>query len=263
MSNLAVIPAKEYSQRLTNKNTKIMNGKPMINYTVDHALNANMIDNVLVSTESSKISKVISKFYENYVQVRDRPIELAQTDVTFPPILNDALVYYEAHKSIHLDAVVLLSPTHPFRSNEIIDSVLKKFYDSNCDTLVCAFECKRNIYKHKPVVFADSFSESYHLKEKQITRIVSHADVPQQERSGVWIEDIGFCTVYHPNVVRLNQRYGSNVDVFKINSIDMMIDVDDQNTFDLAEFIVRKHADKKVSEADTYFQYRPHLPDGL
>ncbi len=52
---MAIIPAKAFSRRVTKKNMRLFNGKPLLFYTIDAALKSSAIDEVYVSTDSEEI----------------------------------------------------------------------------------------------------------------------------------------------------------------------------------------------------------------
>src|SRR3990172_7400817 len=59
---LAIITARGGSKGILHKNIKLLNGKPLISYTIESALKSKLIDEVIVSTDDDKISE-ISKQY--------------------------------------------------------------------------------------------------------------------------------------------------------------------------------------------------------
>ena len=54
MKRIAIIPARSGSKGLKNKNIKELNGKPLIAYSIECAINSEMFDKVFVSTDSQK-----------------------------------------------------------------------------------------------------------------------------------------------------------------------------------------------------------------
>ena len=60
--NIAIIPARGGSERIKNKNIKIFKGKPIIYYSIKAAINADIFDKIIVSTDSKKIKKIANKF---------------------------------------------------------------------------------------------------------------------------------------------------------------------------------------------------------
>ena len=56
--NIAIIPARGGSKRIPRKNIRNFHGKPMLAYSIEAALNAEVFDRVLVSTDSPEIQRV-------------------------------------------------------------------------------------------------------------------------------------------------------------------------------------------------------------
>ena len=52
---IAIIPARQGSKRIKNKNIKSFLGKPIINYSITQAKKAKIFDEIIVSTNSNKI----------------------------------------------------------------------------------------------------------------------------------------------------------------------------------------------------------------
>lgn len=60
--NIAIIPARGGSKRILRKNIKDFNGKPVIAYAIEAALNSGLFSEVMVSTEDREIAE-ISRHY--------------------------------------------------------------------------------------------------------------------------------------------------------------------------------------------------------
>ena len=59
--NIAIIPARIGSIRIKKKNIKKFNNFPIIHYSIKAALNSNLFDDVIISTDSAIISKMGKK----------------------------------------------------------------------------------------------------------------------------------------------------------------------------------------------------------
>ncbi len=57
---IAIIPARAGSKRLPGKNTLPFVGRPCIQWTIDAAIGCRRIDDVVVSTDDSKVSELVS-----------------------------------------------------------------------------------------------------------------------------------------------------------------------------------------------------------
>lgn len=58
MANLAIIPARGGSKRIPKKNIKLFLGKPMIAYSIKMAIDSNLFDDIVVSTDDFEIAKI-------------------------------------------------------------------------------------------------------------------------------------------------------------------------------------------------------------
>ena len=87
---ITVIPARGGSKGVPRKNVKLLNGKPLIAYTIEASLNSGVVDRVFISTDDAEIAEVAKKFG---AEVIDRPAELAGDKVTLEPVIKHALDY--------------------------------------------------------------------------------------------------------------------------------------------------------------------------
>ena len=62
MSLLALIPARGGSKEIFRKNIKLLNGKPLIAYTIQAAKKSKAIDRIIVSTDCAKIASISRKY---------------------------------------------------------------------------------------------------------------------------------------------------------------------------------------------------------
>ena len=142
MNELVIIPARGGSKGLPGKNIKLLNGKPLIYYTLDAALDVADPQNICVSTDSDEI---ISKIREYGLNVPfKRPLELAtDTAGTYDVILH-AIDFYEK-RGQRFDRIILLQPTSPFRTGSHIKQALT-VYNKNLDMVVSVKETKASPY---------------------------------------------------------------------------------------------------------------------
>jgi pseudaminic acid cytidylyltransferase len=60
--NVAIIPARGGSKRIPKKNIKFFLGKPIIAYSIKNAIDSNLFDRVIVSTDDDEIAQVAIKY---------------------------------------------------------------------------------------------------------------------------------------------------------------------------------------------------------
>jgi CMP-N-acetylneuraminic acid synthetase len=123
---LAIIPARKGSQRIPEKNIKIMAGRPLIYYTIKAALKCPLLDKVIVSTDSPKIAK-IAKTYGAEIPFL-RPKKYARNASSDQEVARHALNYF-TKKGLKFDYCVYLKPTSPLRLAADINLAVKKTID--------------------------------------------------------------------------------------------------------------------------------------
>jgi len=133
MKILAIIPARGGSKGVPGKNIKLLNGRPLLAYTAEIALQSKHLTQVVVSTDDESIAAVARSLG---LQVPfARPIALAQDTTPTLDVIIHALQWYEK-QNVFFEAVCLLQATSPFRTVEFLDKAIEKFIQSDCDSLV-------------------------------------------------------------------------------------------------------------------------------
>lgn len=127
MDVLVVIPARGGSKGIPYKNIKLLNGKPLICYSIDVARQFTSDENICVTTDDDKIIEVV----ENYgLKVPfKRPDYLATDTCGSNEVIQHAWQFY-ADKGKRYDVVLLLQPTSPFRKVEFLKEAVALYDDS-------------------------------------------------------------------------------------------------------------------------------------
>ncbi len=140
-SILAVIPARGGSKRIPNKNIIDLAGKPLVAWTIEHALNSKYIDRVIVSTDSYKISTISKQFGADVPFLR--PVELAIDEATSIDVVVHAINELEKQGETY-DFVILLQPTSPLRTAKDIDESIELLGKSKNDSVISVCEAEHN-----------------------------------------------------------------------------------------------------------------------
>ena len=125
---LALIPARGGSKGIPNKNITLINGRPLIDYTLQAAIHSNYIDKVVVSTDSNKIAECV----QSNITVIKRPAELSTDESKTITAILHAIHSMKAT----YDYLVLLQPTQPLRESWHIDEAIEKLIDENLEDVV-------------------------------------------------------------------------------------------------------------------------------
>jgi CMP-N,N'-diacetyllegionaminic acid synthase len=132
---LAVIPARGGSKGVPRKNIRLLGDHPLIAYTIQTALAVQKkLHRVIVSTDDEEIAS-IARHYGADVPFM-RPVELGADNARMVPVLQHAVRFIEDQDHIHMDWVLLLQPTTPFRAVEDIQAAIRLAQAGGCDSVI-------------------------------------------------------------------------------------------------------------------------------
>lgn len=136
MQSIAIIPARGGSKRIPRKNIIDFDGKPMIAWTIEAALNSQCFDRVLVSTDSDEIAEVSIASGASVPFLRQE-----NADDAAPSSLAtiSALRQAEAHWQTSFDQVVQLMPNCPLRDATHIKAAMDNFRMRDIDYQISCF----------------------------------------------------------------------------------------------------------------------------
>jgi CMP-N,N'-diacetyllegionaminic acid synthase len=143
MRILFLIPARKGSKGLPGKNTKLLGKKPLIEYSIEFALNNMQFeDELCISTNDKAVIEIAKSKGISIPFIR--PEELANDNASSHDVIIHAINHFE--KLNHtFDAVLLLQPTSPFRIQDDFTHLIKE-YNVNTDMVVSVKLAKENPY---------------------------------------------------------------------------------------------------------------------
>ena len=142
MKFLVVIPARGGSKGVPRKNIKLLNGKPLIQYTIEAAREVFSDNQICVSTDNQEIKTLVENMGLTVPFLR--PEHLASDTAGTYEVLLHAVEFYE-NKGYYPDTLVLLQATSPFRTAQHLQEALA-LYDTTCEMVVSVKETKSNPY---------------------------------------------------------------------------------------------------------------------
>lgn len=144
MRTVAIICARGGSKGVPGKNIRLLAGKPLLAYTIEHALACKGIKRTIVSTDSDEIAKVAREYGAEVPFMR--PKELATDQISKIPVLQHAINFIEKEEGKKLDIIVDLDPTSPFREVSDIERCLETLKKKDTDSVVTIYEAHHNPY---------------------------------------------------------------------------------------------------------------------
>lgn len=167
---LFIIPARKGSKGIPNKNTKLLNGKPLINYTLDYALKVSTdLDKVCITTDDNKV-KELAKKYD--FDIQKRPSKLATDSSSMNDVVKHVIEKYN-RQSIFFKAIIILQPTSPIRDINDFNKI-ELLYNPEIDMVVSVRKARENPY----YLLYEENSSGFIAKSKELI-ITRRQDAPE------------------------------------------------------------------------------------
>ena len=212
---IAIIPARGNSKRLPGKNTKFLGGIPLLAHSIKYAQQFSFIDDIYVSTDNLEIKKVAVQFG---AKVIDRPAEISGD---FEPTVS-ALKHVLESLTYEVENVILLQPTNPLRPENLLEEAFQLFLNSTADSL---FTISR--------------------KHDKLGKIVNHKFEPFNYTIGQRSQDLeplfyenGLLYISKANLIKNDIIISENALPFEVNHTFAKVDIDTQEDFDYAVFLL-------------------------
>lgn len=223
MKLLALIPARSGSKGVPNKNIRHFCGKPLIQWTIEAALNSSYISTVAVSTNSQQIAELSLSIGADVPFIRP---EFLSSDVS--PTLDT--IFHALDYFPDCTDLLLLQPTSPLRTTVDIDTIIKLRSRFKASSAVSVTESS----KHP--------EWSFQIDSSQVlTRIFASSGAHQRQQ---------LAKVYYPNGALYLTTIGSLVTnktlitkstVAYVMPPERSVDIDTELDWLLAESILKKY----------------------
>lgn len=223
MEIIAIIPARGGSKGILKKNLRILGSKALIEHTINSAKQSKKFERIIVSTDDRRIA-VISKLAGAEVPF-ERPKRISKDDTTMIEVIEHALTHLKEKENYQPDIVVLLQPTSPFRSNNMIKNSIELLKKSKATSVLSVAETKQHPYS------------SFLLTKKFLKPLKSDYQnySIRQKRATVYHPTGSLYTFWANNVRKYNSIYGPKILPIIIKDKSLNIDIDDWSDLFLAE----------------------------
>lgn len=117
MKNIAIIPARSGSKGLKDKNIKLLNGVPLLAYSIKAAKKSGLFEEVMVSTDSLEYARIAKSYGAKVPFMRSE--ENSSDKAGSWNVVKEVLALYRSQEKT-FDTVCLLQPTSPLRTKDDI-----------------------------------------------------------------------------------------------------------------------------------------------
>jgi CMP-N-acetylneuraminic acid synthetase len=184
MKPICLICARGGSKGVPNKNTKLINKKPLIAYTIEKAIDSKIFSHVFVSTEDDKIAKISKKFGAEIPFIR--PMKLAGDAVAIGDVFLHAVKKLR-RLGYQFDIFVNLDCTVPFIDKKDILGSVNLLKKKKCDAVYGVYKQHLNPYFNMMELNAKGFLS---LSKKLAKRPRSRQEAPiVYQLNGLFVYD--------------------------------------------------------------------------
>jgi len=231
---LAIIPARSGSKSVKDKNIRLINGKPMLAYSIMHALQAKCIDRVIVSTDSEKYASIAREYGAETPFIR--PAEFATDTSLDIDVFRHALEYLEQNEGYMPELVVQLRPTYPVRRISDIENMVKYMRDTP------GISSMRCIAPAKEIPYKMWFKGEDGLITPVMTDIPECYNMPRQQLPKVYYQNACIDVVRAEVILKEHSMTGKIIAGYEM---DENFDIDTEEEFNAAEkYLVQQDKSK-------------------
>jgi CMP-N-acetylneuraminic acid synthetase len=218
MKTIAIIPARGGSKRLPNKNSLSLGGIPLIVHSILYAQkNKDIIDDVYVSTDEESIKEIALQYG---AKVIERPESLSGDLEPTVSALKHVLESIETA----VENVILLQATNPLRPQNLLAAAFEVYQKGNYDSL---FTVSQNHHKLGKIIDGKFLPFNYEIGQRS------------QDLEPLYFEN-GLLYISKAKTILKNKVVSENAFPYEVNSIFGNVDIDTQEDFDYAEYLINR-----------------------
>lgn len=231
MKKVAIITARSGSKGLPNKNVLFANGKPLMAYSVEAALESGEFEKVIVSTDSQEYIDLLSHYPIEFVK---RSAELASDKASSFVVIEDVLNRYS---HVDYDYFVLLQPTSPLRTAQHIQEANAKFEANfeKFDFLVSVSDA------HKPTTLTRQIDEDESLKNFKL----DYSNYARQQYHPEYSPNGAIFSAKPQAYLKQKHFYGEKCIAYFMDK-EVSVDIDDRLDFEYFYFILQQRNKEKT-----------------
>lgn len=226
---IALIPARGGSKGLPRKNVRLLNGKPLIAYTIEAARKSSGIDDVVVTTDDEEIAKIAVKYGARVPFLRPR--ELSTDTALAVDVYLHAIDFLQIGRKEEIKKFMVLLPTAPLRTEKHIEEALNLFYQLKPDTLVSMREAETPVSWY----FERSADLTIHNAGFGNQDVIANRQVNK-----VYYIPNGAIYILDTALLREKRTYYSNNTIPYIMFSEDSVDIDTLIDFQMAELLLKK-----------------------
>jgi CMP-N-acetylneuraminic acid synthetase len=218
---------------IKNKNLIKVNNKYLMEYTINHAINSNLFNKIVISSDSERILRISKKFKVDFII--KRPSRLATKDISKHQAIIHAVKKTEKKFNEKYDYVFDLDICSPLRNTSDIKNSFNLMMKNKSPNLISVCHSKRNPYFNMVEYKDNKLSLCKEIKKKIFSR--QKAPKVYDMNSSIYIWKKFFLFKYASTINQKTAIY--------IMPQKRSYDLDEMDDIDIIKFYLKKNEPKK------------------
>lgn len=220
---VAFIPVRGGSKSIPLKNIKMMNGRPLVYWTVKAASESKNIDRVFVATDSDAIKTTVEAFGMDKVVVIGRSAESASDTAS------TEFAMLEFAQSHEFDNIILIQATSPLLKAKDIDGGFELFRQPDCDSVLSVVRQYRFIWKNNEKGVAEPVNYDVYNRPRR------------QDFSGYIMENGAFYITRRHDLLESKNRISGRIKAYEMPE-NTAYEIDEPEDWTIIEQLMKKEA---------------------
>lgn len=232
MHILGLIPARGGSKGVFKKNIRVVDGIPLINYSIESAKQSQLLQTVVVDTDDDEIEAVVSN---SDIQILKRPKELAQDNSSIVDVSLRVINYFEELKN-PIDVLVLLQPTAPIKTGENIDEAISLLLNNSQADGVISVVQMEDVHP----------ARMYHKNEDRLSPLDPESEFKRrQELEPVFYRN-GCIYVIRTHVLKDQRTFMPKQKLGYVMNSNWLANIDDERDLIITEALVKAWKQNRI-----------------
>lgn len=232
MKNVAFIPVRGGSKSIPLKNIKLLNGKPLVYWTMRAACDCQYVNKVYVATDSEKIVHAIQSLIQEEPAVLEKVTVIGRSSENASDTASTESVLLEFATEHDFENVVLIQATSPLLRSKDLDSGFETMEMSGTDSVMSAVLQKRLNWKYDDEKFIHPLNYDYLHRPRR------------QDFKGYLTENGAFYITSRNNLLKSGCRISGSIRAVEMCE-ESFYEIDEPADFELVEALLQRQIERE------------------
>lgn len=233
--NVAFIPVRGGSKSIPLKNIKLINGKPLVFWTIRAACHCRYIEKVYVSTDNDLIRKTVKELSECgdkdflKIVIINRSMESASDTATTESAMLEFALKYD------FENIILIQATSPLLTEDDLNRGFEIYAHDDTDSVLSAVKQKRFIWHEDD--FGRAIPNNYDFMKRP----------RRQDIEGYYVENGAFYITSRDRLLKSQNRISGNIKICEMNE-SSYYEIDEIEEWIIVEKLLNEQEGKRKRE---------------